>query len=207
MSYCKSVIVVVPGYPAELIQDLLNSRVLSHHKDHDVLLPPERTHRYDHLIEGRKFFRVRILPSPGRKFFSTPHLRWVRGKLKSSENAVVLITESPYHDFTVAIICLFVWLLSGRTITLLRKNQAADNALSDSVIDPNRQDLAKRWLSLDLNPQTLWDDIYWHLHRRFYPKDPWNRWEILVLVMFVGLVIRGYLSNFISSLINKLRGR
>jgi hypothetical protein len=207
MSYSESVIVVVPGYPAELIQDLLNSRVLSHHKDHDVVLPPERTHRYDHLIEGRKFFRVRILPSPGRKFFSTPHLRWVREKLKSSENAVVLITKSPYYDFSIAVICLIVWLLSVKTITLLRTDRAAVNALPDSDINPNHPTLAERWLSLDLNLRTLWDDIYWHLHRRFYPKDPWNRWEILVLVMFVGLVIRGYLSNFFFSLINKLRRR
>lgn len=205
MSNSTSVIVVVPGYPAELLQELLNSRVLSHHKDHDILLPPEKTPRYDHFLAEKKFFRVRFFPSPGRRFFSTPHLGWLRAKLRSSENTLVLITKSPYHDPAIAIICLLVWLLSGTPVTLLRANQKAVNVPPEAVKDPHRQALTDKWLSLDLNLKNLWDDIYWHLHRRFYPKDPWNRWEILVLVMFAALIIRGNLANFFSSLLNKLR--
>lgn len=207
MSYSKSVVVVVPGYPAELIEELLRSRVLSHHKDHVVLLPPGRTQRYDHFIEEKKFFRVKFFPSPGWRFFSSPHLRWLCGELRSSENAMVLINKSPYHDLTAAIITLLAWLWSGKPITLVRPYQAAVDSTSESITDPHGQLPTRSWLILDLNLKTLWDDIYWHLHRRFYPKDPWNIWEILVLAMFAGLVIRRNLSIFFSSLFHKLRGK
>lgn len=185
----------------------MRSRILSYHNDHVILLPPGRSHRYDHFISEKKYFRVTFLPSADRRFFSTPHLRRLRGELKSSDTAMVLMTKSPYRDPSAAIIILLVWLGAGKTTTLIRPWHVTDEPARGAIPDPHDQALARGWLILPLNLRTLWDDVYWHLHRRFYPKDPWNIWEILVLVMFAGLILRRKLSIWFSSIVQILRGK
>ena len=211
MRSSRSAIVVVPGYPAELIQEFLGSHILSYHHDFDVLLPPGSTREYDHFIEGKKFFRVRFFPSPGRKFFSTIHLKWLRKKLRSYRKAMVLITKSPYQDFTIALIVILVFLLSGKKITMLRNIQTDVNVLSKSTTDINCQSITCKWLCLDLNFNIICNEIFLQLRRYLlYSGDlssPWDTWEIIYFFMFAGLIMRRTLSNFFSSLVDKSRGK
>ncbi len=159
MSSIKSVIVVAPGCPVGLIQELLGAGILPPHTEFDVLLPPENSQQYDLLINQETFSgRAQFFPSPARRFFSTRHLKWLQGNLRSSENPGVLIAKSPYQDLTSAKVSLVTMLLSGKTITLLRATPEAISANPESVIDlkgQNGQDLTENWLIIELNPEVL----------------------------------------------------
>ena len=196
----RAVIVVAPGYPAELVQELLSARILPLYLDLAVLLPPERTGQYDLLMQGKNFYGVRFLPSPGRRFFSTTHLTWLRGEMKS-KYVMLLIPKSPFQDLAFALVSLSIILWSCKTITFFRATEVIVGSTLESVIDANSQSLNKRWLSKEINQKNLDEEIrrrMWKIRRRM--------WWVLYFLMFAGLIIRRYLSVF-SPLVHKLRGK
>ena len=172
MGFAKSVIVVVPGCSAELVRELFHSSILPQDMAVEVLLPPEITRDYVGLIEGKEFKGVNFLRSSSSRFFSKKHLRWLSEKLRLVGKPQVLITKSPYRDPIIAIIALLILLLSGKTITLLRKNQENLNPVCDTVGD---QRPVLPWFAVDVNFEVL-------------------LWEILYFAMFAGLLIRRYLT-------------
>jgi|GEM_PF-3675668 hypothetical protein len=187
MGFAKSVIVVVPGCSAELVRELFHSSILPQDMAVEVLLPPEITRDYVGLIEGKEFKGVNFLRSSSSRFFSKKHLRWLSEKLRLVGKPQVLITKSPYRDPIIAIIALLILLLSGKTITLLRKNQENLNPVCDTVGD---QRPVLPWFAVDVNFEVLLNEIF----GRITPILPWNKWEILYFAMFAGLLIRRYLT-------------
>jgi hypothetical protein len=180
----KSVIVAAPGCPAELIQELLNARILPSHKDLVVLLPPGNTQQYDKLVDKQSSLeRTQFFPSPDQRFFSTRNLNWLWANLRSSESNMLLVVESPFQDPITAFICLTVLMLSGKDITLLY-------ATPEAVIDLNGQGFSERWLSQKLNLKILAGEF----SRIFWFPNPWN---ILYFLMFGGLIMRQKLSKYL----------
>ena len=182
MNSAKSVLVVSPGCPAQLIQELLGARLLPSHADVAVLLPPGDSRPYDHLIENRGSGRkVHFVPSPGQSFFSPRHLKWLRDHLRPAPNTYLLITQSPYRHPPTALIALTVLALSGKTITLLF-------ATPEAVIDLSGQGFSERWIVQDLNVKILMGES----SRIFWLLNPWN---ILYFLMFGGLVLQQMLAE------------
>jgi len=182
MNSATSVLVVTPGCPAELIQELLGARLLPSHADVAVLLPPGDSRPYDHLIENRDSGRkVHFVSSPGRRFFSPRRLRWLKHHLWPVQNTYLLITQSPYSHPPTALIALSVLALSGKTITLLF-------ATPEAVIDMSGRSFSERWIVQDLNAKILVRESY----RIFWFLNPWN---ILYFFMFGGMVLRQMLAE------------
>ena len=200
----KAAIVVAPGYLPELISDLLRARVLSSSADLVVLLPPEKTREYDQLIEEKHSSGVRLLPSPGRRFFSTPHLKWLKINLRSSENNMVLISNSLDRDLTSAMVAFIVLLLSGKSITQFRKTNATAHESHESVIAVTDQSLGQQWTSKEFNLKMLAREILMRI--TIAPKGhPWQLHEILYLLMFVGLIVKQSVIRKLSSLFHILQ--
>lgn len=187
----KSILVVAPGCPEELVKELLSARVLPPHKDFVVLLPAGSNRQYNQLLDKQSSFgETRFFPSPGQSFFSARHLNWLWTNLRSSRDNMLLIVESPYQDPATALICLTVLILSGKTITLLF-------ATPEAVIDMTGQGFSERWLSQKLDSKILAGE----LSRLFWFLNPWN---ILYFLMFGGLIVRQLLqSSHRKLLINK----
>jgi len=185
MSSSKSVIVVAPGCPSELIQELL-SRILPVLADVVVLLPPGNNPQYDHLIEkNHPLGRTRFFSSPAKRFFSPRHLKWLWNNLRSSKDNLLLIIKTPYQDPTTAMISLTVLMLSGKGITLLFPTPEA-------ALDLNGQGFSERWITQKLNYEILFKEVF----RVFWFLNPWS---ILYLFMLVGLIVRSKLSEFLAS--------
>jgi hypothetical protein len=182
---------VAPKCPAELIQELLDTRFLPSHKDLAVLLPPGNTQQYDKLVDKQSSLeRTKFFPSPYQRFFSIQNLNWLWANLRSSESNMLLVVESPFQDPITALICLTVLMLSGKTITLLY-------ATPEAIIDLNGQGFSERWLSQKLNLKILageFSRIFWFL----------NPWNILYFLMFGGLIMRQVLSEYLTCITQKV---
>jgi glycosyltransferase involved in cell wall biosynthesis/SAM-dependent methyltransferase len=141
MSSPRSIMVAAPGCPAGMIRELLEDHVLPASTNLEVLLPPGNPAAYDDLCDREILERVQVVAAPGRSFFSTRHLKWLREKLRSSENVFMVIPKSPYQDSTSALAFLLTFLVSGRAITVLRP----------AGIDQKRRRYADKWLLIKLN--------------------------------------------------------
>lgn len=149
-------IVVTPGCPASLIQDLLDADVMPVQKNMMVLLPPGFLLEDDTRIDRhRSYGRARILSSPARSFFSTHHLNWVQEKLQSSESIAVLIARPPYRDPIIALASLLVLIVSGKTVTLMRPDDEATDENPESGSDLDGDDITSKWISKKLNLNLL----------------------------------------------------
>lgn len=205
MNSSRAAIVVPPGYPPEPIQELLKARLLlTSSADLVVLLPPEQAGRYAQGIQKNAFFGVRFLPSPGRKFFSTIHLRWLKNILRSSDHNLVLVSQSLDRDLTGALVVVVVLLLSGKTVTHLRNSPADDNDHRTPGAVSKDQDEREQWISNEFNQKILAKEILRRI--TFGPPDRlWEWWEILYLVMFVGLIAKQFLAKYFSILLKNRR--
>ena len=156
MSCSKSIVVVAPGCRTGLIQGLLNDCVLP--AEIVLLLPPISDYADAEVQEtpsGRVWFRR----SPAQRFFSTRHLKWLRGYLRSSEQVMVVIHRSPYEDLSSAGTSLLVMLLSGKTITVLRPMLEDPGDQPGSHINLNVKGVPEKWKFLELNGQFLVKNI------------------------------------------------
>ncbi len=180
-------VVVAPGCAAELVRELFTARVLPAQMPFEVLLPPEKSWQYDELRNGTGFAgKAWFSPSPGRRFWGAGHIKWLRGRLKSASQVNLLICQSPFKDPVTALICLMVWYLSGRTITLLFATPGA-------VINVDGQGFPDKWIVQDLNREIF----FWSL-----PRITWfsNSWNILYFLMFAGLIAKQVLHQRILCL-------
>ena len=156
MNSSRTIIVVAPGCPSELIQELLSGRILPTYRDLIVLLPSGNTRQYNQLLDKQGFNgNIQFLPSPAQRFFSTRHLKWLKENLRSSENIMVLISNSPYRDLTSAMVSLLSMILSHKTIILLRKVHEPDPLHRGSVIDLSSQSFTDNWLFIEFNLKVL----------------------------------------------------
>jgi hypothetical protein len=188
MNALKSVIVVAPDCPAELIRELLGAGILPRQTQFDVLLPAKNTRLYDRLMaEQTHSGSARFVPSPGRRFFSPRHLYWLWQNLRVSENTMVLVADSPHQDLVTALTALTVLALAGKTVTLLF-------ATPEAVIDLSGQSFTERWLVRDLNTRVLLKEL-----RRLL----WVPLYVLYFLMFGGLVARKKASEYFASLSEK----
>ena len=193
----NSIIVVAPGCPAELIQELLDSGILPSHEDFVVLLPPGSLQQHESLVETQSSSgRVQFFPSPARRFFSTRNLKWLKNYLRFSENTNVLITDSPYQDFAIALVSLIILLLSGKSINLLRVKREEVQTKPKPGLQTGGQNPCEVWLSVELNLRTLAMECV-----KVIPITwDYNRWEVLYCFMFVALVARSLFSQYIFDL-------
>lgn len=204
MNSSKAALVVAPGYPPEMIQELLGAGILPPSADLAVLLPPEKTGQYDQLIAKKNFYGVRFLRSPGRRFFSTPHLKWLQDNLRFSQHNMVLVSNSLDRDLTSAMAAFVALLLSGKSITQFRKAQATADENQEPGINLADQIESGPWTSKEFNSKMLAREI---LDRVTFapPGHPWNLYEILYFLMFTILVIKQRVSKNLFSLSYKLR--
>jgi hypothetical protein len=173
----EGIVVVAPGCAAALVQELFTARVLPDQVPFEVLLPPEKSWKYEELGNGRAFAgKVRFSLSPGRKFFSADHLKWLKSRLQSASRVNVLICQSPFKDPVTALISLLVLYLSGQTITLLF-------ATPEAVIDLDGQGFSDKWIVQDLNREIIFKEM----HRVFWFLTPW---DIIYFLMFAGLIAK-----------------
>jgi SAM-dependent methyltransferase len=158
MSFSESIMVVAPGCPTGLIQELLDDSVLV--ASTILLLPPGTFPEDDGwVVQGAPSERVGFRHSPARRFFSTRHLEWLRGYLRSSEHVMVVIPQSPYEDLSSAGTSLLVMLLSGKTITVLRPMLEEPGDQPGSNVNPNVEGVPEKWKFLELNTPLLVQDI------------------------------------------------
>jgi hypothetical protein len=204
MNSSKAALVVAPGYPPELIQELLGARILPPSADLAVLLPPEKTRQYDQFIEKQNFYGVRFLRSPGRRFFSTPHLKWLHDILRSSDHNLVLISHTLDRDLTGALVVLVVLLLSGQTVTHLRQAPADDDDHRKPAVVSKDRGGSVKWTAKEFNQKILAREL---LRRITFgpPGHLWELWEILYLLMFAGLIAKQFLAKYLSSLLKSRR--
>ena len=156
MSCSKSIVVVAPGCRTGLIQGLLNNCVLP--AEIVLLLPPISDYADAEVQEtpsGRVWFRR----SPAQRFFSTRHLKWLRGYLRSSEQVMVVIHRSPYEDPSSTVTSLLVMLLSGKTITVLRPMLKEPDAQPESYVNLKVKGVKEKWKFIELNSKLLVKDL------------------------------------------------
>jgi SAM-dependent methyltransferase len=167
MNSSKAIIIVAPGCPAGLIQELLEDALLSAHTALTVLLPPGNRAAYANLADRQTLSGgARFVPSPARKFFSIRHFAWIRENLPSSQQIFMLVPQSPSRDLSLALASPLMMMLSGGTITLLRPLTAKDIAEQLELgLEPGDQDLTARWIKKKLNLDLLLREIgnlAWH---------------------------------------------
>jgi hypothetical protein len=189
-----AVLVVAPGCPAELVQELLGSGVLPRQDQIDVLLPASDLRAYGQFLDHPgPAGAVRFLPSPSRRFFSPWHLHWLWENLRPSGHNLLLLADSPYQAPLTALLVLMVLALSGKEILLLF-------ATPEAVIDLTGEGFSERWLTQELNVQILVKE----LGRVFWFLQPLN---ILYFLMFGGLIVRKKLGEFLAACKDKARLR
>ena len=192
MNGSKCVVAVAPNCPAELVRELLGAGVLPAQAPVDVLLPTGDPQPYAGLINDAALAgTTRILPSPGKSFFSPHHLYWLWETLRSSENNLLLVAESPYQDPLTAVIVLAVLALSGKAITLLF-------ATPEAIIDLTGEGYSGRWLAQELNIKVLVNE----LGRLFWFFKPLY---MLYVLMFGGLIVKKTVSDYLTSFPGKTR--
>jgi hypothetical protein len=192
MNGSKCVVAVAPNCPAELVRELLGAGVLPGQALIDVLLPTSDPQPYAELIKDAALAgTTRILPSPGKSFFSPHHLYWLWETLRPSENNLLLVADSPYQDPLTAVIVLSVLALSGKAITLLF-------ATPEAIIDLTGEGYSGRWLTQELNSSVLVGE----LGRVFWFLKPIH---VLYFLMFWGLIARKTVSDYLTSRSKKPR--
>ncbi len=192
MNRSKCVVTVAPGCTAELVRELLGAGILPAQAPIDVLLPTSDPQPYAGLInEAVLAGTTRILPSPGKSFFSPHHLYWLWETLRPSENNMLLVADSPYQDPLTAVIVLSVLALSGKAITLLF-------ATPEAIIDLTGEGYSGRWLIQELNIKVLVNE----LGRLFCFFKPLY---MLYVLMFGGLIVRKTVSDYLTSFPEKPR--
>jgi len=183
MNSSKSVIVVAPGNSSGSILEILDAMVLSTQTNIEVLLPPELLLQYNILTDRKTTLgKARFVTSPARHFFSARHFEWLRGNLRSSENVMVVIRQSPYEDLASALTSLLIMLLSGKSITLLR-TIIPDH---EPILDLEGQNSGEHVISRELNLKSLGKQ-----YMQLFPTI----WEILYFTMFLALIIKRLLVN------------
>jgi SAM-dependent methyltransferase len=170
----RSIMVVAPGCPAELIQALLADNYLPAPANLEVLLPPGTPAPGDGQSAGEIPEKTRMVTTPGRSFFSTRHLQWLRGKLRPSENVFLLIPQSPYQDSSSALTTLLIYGMTGRAITILRPYDEAAEPRAKPAIDQKRRGSAGKWRVTELNRSVLIKELR-HLAWSLYP-DAVKNW-------------------------------
>ena len=155
MNSPASVLVVAPGCPPELVQELFNTNILPSPSKVIVLLPPGNPWQYSHLVDAPGLSpTAQVFSSSAQSFFSTRHLKWIRRHLRSVDQVMVLISTSPYGNPTIAAVSLLMMLLAGKTITLLRTIDEP-MAASPEPPDPKGADWHEGWFVITLNPDAL----------------------------------------------------
>lgn len=177
MHSSKILIIVTPGSNPESVREIVRGVPRPGPTDLEVLLPPDAGPRYDNLNDRKETGKLSFVASPARSFFSGRHLEWLRGKLQSSENVMVVVRQSPYEDLASAVTSLLIMLLAGKSITLLRTVTPAPGP----SLDLEGWNSSERVISKELNWRTLGKQ-YTHL----FPTI----WEILYFFMFLGLIVR-----------------
>ena len=186
----KAIIVVAPECPAVLVQELFQARILPEQVPFEVLLPPEKSREFEQFLDRETFpEKVQFMLSPARRFFSADHLKWLKSRLKSSQNTNLLICKSPFQDLGTALISLLILFLSAQTITLLF-------ATPEAAIDLNGQGFSDKWITQQLNSAILVQA----LPRAFSFLTPWH---LLYFLMFWGLIVRQRLVKHWSSSFRK----
>lgn len=72
---------------------------------------------------------------------------------------MVLLPGSPYQNLTSAKVSLLILFLAGKTITLLRATQGADNDTFEPVFTPKKQILSKKWIFITVNFSVLVKEV------------------------------------------------
>jgi SAM-dependent methyltransferase len=197
MSSARAILVVAPGCPAALIQEILDTAILPDQTLQTVLLPPGDPSEYvslrDRDIPGDL---PKFVPSPALSFLSMRNLLWLRNHLQDCEKINLLLPKSPYKDPTLAITTPLMLLLTGRFINLLRPATPQDlrEQLGEGQ-EPGDQKGAPRWIKKKLDKALLlkeFGNLIWSsypdwLRRLFtwterelcyylkaYPTDPAN---------------------------------
>lgn len=157
MSFSRSIVVAAPGCPAGLIQELLDDGLLP--AETILLLPPGPLSEYGRaVVQETSSEGVWFRQSPASRFFSTRHLEWLRGYLRSADDVMVVIHQSPYADLASAAASLLIMLLSGKTITVLRP-LLEESDQPESELNLNGKDVQEKWKFTELNPQLLVKDL------------------------------------------------
>jgi hypothetical protein len=188
MSPLKFNVVVAPGCPAGLIEELLDADILPSKGELNIFLPLENPYHCDHLTDRNNLSgRVRLRSSPAQSFFSRGHLKWLQSNLRSCDSNNLLIYNSPYQDPKTALTAMLMLFLSGRrSITLLFATPGA-------IIKTNGQGFSDKWISQELNLKIMareFNKILFFLLPMF----------IFYLFLFWGLIARDRLAKFVSSL-------
>jgi len=151
--------VVAPGFPAGLIQELLADRYLPVPTNLEVLLPPGNSAPRNGLSAKEIPEGTLVVSAPGGSFFSSRHLQWLRGKLRPFKKVFLLIPQSPYQDASSALVTLLIFLMSGKAITILRPNDAVADAQAKAAINWQRRDAAGKWRVTELNRAVLIKEV------------------------------------------------
>jgi SAM-dependent methyltransferase len=141
--------VVAPGCPAQMLQDLLGAGVLAGDTRVDVLLPWGDVRPYAQLLDGPGFAgTARLLLSPSRHFFSPRHLYWLWENLWPCPSNLLLAAASPCQDPATALLGLSVLALAGKGIKILFLDP-------DALPDETRPGSAGGWRTWELNARVL----------------------------------------------------
>jgi hypothetical protein len=192
MNLAEAIIVIAPGVPSKLIQELLGTGFLPGDTHFTVLLPPGKAGSYEELASFPEPARpASFLASPGGRFFSPRHLYWLWENLWTSPKNLLLVADSPYQNPATAVLVLSVLTLSGKEITLLF-------ATPETVIDLTGQGFPERWLTRELNIRVLVKELgrlFWFLKPSY----------VMYFLMFGGLVVRKMLAEYLASFSGKSR--
>ncbi len=155
----KAVLLVGPGCPAGLVDDLLEDISWPAGTGFEVLLPPGEPAYADLINRKASSPGVRMLPSPAGSFFSTRNLKWLRENLRTAENLVVLLPVSPYRNPFLAVTSLLLLALAGRTITLVRPAGEGEGDHPETPLVFTDEDAAGRWVIKKLNGFVISSEI------------------------------------------------
>ncbi|MFZ2089337.1 MAG: methyltransferase domain-containing protein [Desulfobaccales bacterium] len=169
MNSSRSVVVVGPGCSAGLLRELLDSQILPVPKNVEVLLAPGLLPDRSNLTGGEIFFAA----SPGRRFLSTSHFKWLKCNLRSAHNILMLLPKSPYQDPAIALVSLLILWWSGKTVTLLRPAPATERETLRGEGRGEAQGSDGPWLFTELNQGFLSQelrDLAWASYPGFLKK-------------------------------------
>ncbi len=156
----KAVLLVTPGCPAGVVQDLLEDIRWPAGTSFKVLLPPGEPPADVNLANrGASSPGVKVARSPAGSFFSTRNLKWLRENLRTAENLVVLVPVSPYHNPFLAVTSLLLLALAGRTITLVRPAGEGEGDHPEAPLVFTDGAAAGRWVIKKLDTNVLLSEI------------------------------------------------
>jgi SAM-dependent methyltransferase len=196
MGSSKSILVVAPRCPVGLVQEALDDSVLLNQANLEVLLPPYPYLPYDYWRNSRNpAAEIKLLSSPARRFFSARHIKWLRGNLGPAKKAMLLVPKELYQAPDITMAALLILLLSGRSITILRNNNEVHGLASRAVSELNGQDFPGAWISFEFNSKIIAAELghaIWTTINPIFEGRSRNLWDLLYMLMFLGLLIRGH---------------